>query len=114
MAGGMSCCCVENVIYVVGNYNAHSVRKLGESCIGEYCITIGTIPELKSAVDVALNLDSILVADLCGVRYGEILSVCKNFKLRVSEYCITYCAVPIRFTAVLVAAGLNLCNVLNV
>ena len=94
--------------------NVLSVCELGESCVGEYRVALGAVPELVRAVIFTACINVLGVYNLCGVRYGKILSVCKNLEILVSEYRVTLCAVPILFTAVLVATGLNHINVCDI
>ena len=103
-----------NVIYLAtksGNNNAESVGKLSKSSIGEYCITVCTVPVLNVTGVVAAGSYSIDVNDLSGVRNGKVLSVGEKSTSYISEYCITLCAVPILVRAVLVARSLNCGNV---
>ena len=97
------CLYVFDVIFVVGDNNRFSVRKLGAVNVGEYCITLGAVPELASAVSVAANLDCRLVTDLCGAGDNNVLSVGELGESCIGEYRVTLCAVPELNVTVLVA-----------
>ena len=105
-----------NLLYVydivdrIGDNNRLSVRELGEVNVGEYRVTIHTVPELLSAVCVAGNCDCILVTDLCGVRNNNVLSVRELGESCIGEYCVTLGAVPVLDVTILVATRLNCVN----
>ena len=107
MAGGLGSRDVLD-LSSAGSDNALEVGELGESCVGEYCKALLTVPVLNVTVLVAVSLGSLNVLDISKIVGGYALEIRDGSKSRIGEYGLALCAVP-----VLNVTGLMACSSLS-